>query len=129
MVKRPRGDEQAQADELGKDPGQVGPDSAGQSGDPQRLSSIEDAASESVQELAETDQALEAGIVEGVEDAADHPERPAHTHLEYGRPDDLPPGRGPEELGGPSLMDERAATQSGEMEDVDVENLSDEDVA
>ena len=37
MVHRPRGDEKAQLDELGKDPGQVGPDSAGQSGDPQRL--------------------------------------------------------------------------------------------
>ena len=129
MVKRPRGDEQAQADELGTDPGQVGPDSAGQSGDPQRLSSIEDAASESVQELAETDQALEAGIVEGVEDAADHPERPAHTHLEYGHPDDLPPGRGSEEFGDPSLMDERADTQSDDIKDVDVEDLSDEDVA
>ena len=44
MVKRPRGDEQAQPDELGNDPGQVGPESAGQSGDSQRLSSIADAA-------------------------------------------------------------------------------------
>jgi hypothetical protein len=43
--------------------------------------------------LAETDRALEAPAVEGVEDAADHPERPVHTHLEYGRPDDLPPAR------------------------------------
>jgi hypothetical protein len=30
--------------------------------------------------------------VEGVEDAADHPERPTHTHNDYGRPDDFPPG-------------------------------------
>ena len=79
MVTRRRGDEQARPDELGNDPGQVGPDSAGQSGDPQQLSSNADADSESVQELADTDQALEAGIVEGVEDAADHPERPVHT--------------------------------------------------
>ena len=28
-----------------------------------------------------------------VEDAADHPERPVHTHEEYGRPDDVPPQR------------------------------------
>src|SRR4051794_32128543 len=91
MANRPMGDEQAKLDELGNDPGQVGPDSAGQSGDPQRLSDIEDAVNESVQELANTDQAIEAGIVEGVEDAADHPERPVHTHLEYGRPDDVPP--------------------------------------
>ncbi len=81
MVKRPRGDDRAQLDDLGNDPGQVGPESGGQSGDSQTLSSIADAADESVQELAEDDQALEAGIVEGVEDAADHPERPVHTHL------------------------------------------------
>ena len=84
---------EAQPDELGNDPREVGPDSAGQSGDPQRLSTIEDAADESVAELADTDQALEAASVDGVEDAADHPERPTHTHEEYGRPDDLPPAR------------------------------------
>ena len=87
-------DNQAALDELGKNPGEVGPRSAGQSGDPQRLSSAEDAADESVEELADSDQALEAARVEGVEDAADHPERPAHTHNEYGRPDDVPPERG-----------------------------------
>jgi hypothetical protein len=87
---------EAAPDELGNDPGQVGPDSAGQSGDPQRLSPIADATDESVEELADTDQALEAATVEGVEDAADHPERPVHTHIEYGRPDDLPPERGSE---------------------------------
>jgi hypothetical protein len=48
---------------------------------------------ESVEELADTEQALEAAAVEGVEDAADHPERPVHTHEEYGRPDDVPPKR------------------------------------
>ncbi len=84
---------EAQLDDLGDDPRQVGPDSAGQSGDTQRLSTIADAASESVAELADTDQALEAATVEGLEDAANHPERPVHTHVEYGRPDDLPPAR------------------------------------
>jgi hypothetical protein len=97
MARRARGDEQAQLDELGTDPGQVGPDSAGQSGDPQRLSPVEEVNSESVEELADTDQAVEAAVVEGVEDATDHPERPVHTHLDYGRPDDLPPERGSEE--------------------------------
>jgi hypothetical protein len=87
-------DNQAAPDELGKNPGQVGPRSAGQSGDPQRLSSAEDAVDESVEELADSDQALEAARVEGVQDAADHPERPVHTHNEYGRPDDVPPQRG-----------------------------------
>ena len=86
-------DERAGLDELGRDPGEVGPDSGGQSGDSQRLSSIEEADSESVEELADTDQAIEAAAVEGVEDAAAHPERPVHTHEEYGRPDDSPPRR------------------------------------
>lgn len=88
-----RSDDRARPDDLGSDPGQVGPDSAGQSGDSQELSAIADANEESVEELAETDQALEAAAVEGVEDAADHPERPVHTHEEYGRPDDVPPRR------------------------------------
>jgi len=125
MVHRPRGDEKAQLDELGKDPGQVGPDSAGQSGDPQRLSSIEGSSNESVQELADTDQAIEAGILDGVEDAGDHPERPVHTHLEYGHPDDLPPG----ESADPSLSDDRIGARTRELEDVDVEDLSEEDAA
>jgi hypothetical protein len=88
-----RGNE-AQLDELGNNPGQVGPASAGQSGDTQGLSDIEDASDLSVDELAEEDQAMEAGIVDGVEDAANHPERPTHTHTEYGRPEDFPPERG-----------------------------------
>ena len=124
MVKRPRGDEQAQPDELGKDPGQVGPASAGQSGDPQDLSAVEDASNESVQELADSDQALEADFVDGIEDAADHPERPVHTHLEYGRPDDLPPqGDG---LAHRASNDWRRGGTNGEATDVDVEDLPDE---
>jgi hypothetical protein len=91
MVNPRQGDNEAQLDELGTDTGEVGPDSAGQSGDLQQLSRTEDASDESVEELADEDQALEASIVDGVEDAADHPERPTHTHEEYGRPDDLPP--------------------------------------
>lgn len=89
-------DNEARLDELGNDPRQVGTDSAGQSGDSQRLSIVADATNESVAELADTDQGMEAAIVEGVEDAEDHPERPVHTHEEYGRPDDLPPRRGSE---------------------------------
>ncbi len=86
-------DLEAQLDELGDKPGQVGNRSAGQAGDSQALSSEEDASDESVEELADTEQALEAAAIEGVEDAANHPERPAHTHEEYGRPDDVPPKR------------------------------------
>ncbi len=92
-----KGDLEARPDELGTNPGEVGPESAGQSGDPQELSALEDANEESVEELADTDQALEASSVEGVEDAADHPERPTHTHEEYGRPDDLPPNKNKED--------------------------------
>ena len=92
-----RSDNEAALDDSGNDPGQVGAESGGQTGSVQRLSSIEDADEESVEELSATDQAYEAAAVEGVEDAADHPERPVHTHLEYGRPDDLPPERGDDE--------------------------------
>jgi hypothetical protein len=80
-------------DEPRKDPRQLGPASAGQSGDTQGLSNVEDANNSSVDELVESDQALEAEIVDGVEDAADHPERPTHTHIEYRRPEDVPPER------------------------------------
>jgi hypothetical protein len=43
------------------------------------------------EELADTDQAFESAAVEGIEDTADHPERPAHMHEEYWRPHDVPP--------------------------------------
>jgi hypothetical protein len=84
-------DNQAQLDELGDDPAEVGARSAGQSGSSQGLSEVADSNEESVEELADTDQAYESAAVEGIEDAADHPERPVHTHEEYGRPDDVPP--------------------------------------
>ena len=69
MAKHESRDNEAQPDELGNDPGQVGSDSAGQSGDTQGLSQIADAAAESVEELADTDQAYEAEAIGGVEDA------------------------------------------------------------
>jgi hypothetical protein len=71
----------------------VGSDSAGQSGDTQGLSQEADAADESVEELAETDQPYGAGIVEGVEDAEDHPERPVRSHEDQNRTNDIPPKR------------------------------------
>ena len=86
-----KSDLQAQKDELGSDPREVGRNSAGQSVGAQGLSDQADATEDSVEDLADTDQAIEAATVEGVEDAADHPERPTHTHEEYGRPDDVPP--------------------------------------
>ncbi len=88
-----RRDREAEMDELGTDPGQVGPGSAGQSGDTQGLAEGSEAGSESVEELAEDEQAFEAEVVEGVEDAGDHPERPVRSH-EDPRPvneNELPP--------------------------------------
>jgi len=66
---------------------------AGEAGDTQDLSAVEDVNEESVEELAASGQAMEASVVDGVEDAADHPERPVHTHEDYGRPEDVPPRR------------------------------------
>lgn len=86
-----KGDLEARLDDLGDDPAQVGVDSAGQSGSSLGLSEVRDSNEESVEELADADQAIEAAAVEGVEDAADHPERPTHTHEEYGNPEDVPP--------------------------------------
>jgi hypothetical protein len=93
MVERRDRDEfnEARPDDLGSDPGQVGPDSAGQSGDPQGLSGVGEASEESVKELADTGQALEAEAVEGVECAADRPGKPVRTHEDYPRADDMPP--------------------------------------
>jgi hypothetical protein len=51
------------------------------------------ASDEFVEELAGSEQALEAAAVDEVGDAADHPERPVPTHEEYGRPDDVHPRR------------------------------------
>ena len=75
-------DTDAQTDAPGGDRGQAGPDSAGQSGD----SPIADDAVQSVEELADTGQDYEAGVVQGVEDAAAHPERPVYSHEDQSRP-------------------------------------------
>ena len=57
----------------------LGPSAAGQSGDLQGLSNIADADSESVEELIEEGQALEADAVAGVEDAPDADISEVHT--------------------------------------------------
>jgi len=88
-----KGDLEARLDDLGTDPAQVGPASAGQSGSLQGLSETEDVTEESTEELAESGQDLEASTVDGLEDADDHPERPTHTHEEYGNPEGVPPKR------------------------------------
>ncbi len=50
-------------------PDELGPNSAGQSGDNQQMPNRAEADSESVEELAEEGNAFEADAVEGVEDA------------------------------------------------------------
>ena len=57
----------------------TGPDSAGQSGDTQGLSDVAEAGSESVEELVEEGQSLEAEVISGVEDAPDPDEAELHT--------------------------------------------------
>ncbi len=72
-----------------------GPKTAGQSGDLQGLSAIADADSESVDELLEEGQSLEASIINGVEDAPDADEGPVRTHevLEDDVPEEYDPER------------------------------------
>ena len=61
---------------------------AGQSGDLQGLSDIEEADSESVDELLEEGQGFEAEVIEGVENAPDADRGPVRTHEV--REDDVP---------------------------------------
>jgi hypothetical protein len=59
---------------------ELGPDSAGQSGDNQQISDVADADSESVEELLDEGNAFEAGIVSGVENAKDADVSEVTTH-------------------------------------------------
>ncbi len=68
---------------------ELGPDSAGQSGDIQQISDAPSADSESVEELTEEGNAFEAGVVEGVENAKD-PDFSEVTTREVPE-DDVPP--------------------------------------
>ncbi len=91
---RPENDDRR--DEIGKDSGEAAIESGGQSGDSQGLPQDTEEASVSVEELAESGQAYEAELLEGVEQAADHPERPVRTREDQGRAPELPPIRNPE---------------------------------
>jgi hypothetical protein len=66
-----------------------GTGSAGQSGDTQGLSDHAEAASESVEELAEEGQSFEAEVISGVEDAPDADI--AEVHTKQVPEDDVPP--------------------------------------
>jgi len=69
----------------------AGPDSAGQAGDTLGLSQIADAESESVSELAEEGQSMEAAVVQGVEDAPDADEAEVTTHEQHPEEKQIPP--------------------------------------
>jgi hypothetical protein len=58
----------------------VGPRSAGQSGDLQGISNVESADSESVDELLEEGNAFEATLIKGIQDAPDPDESEVTTH-------------------------------------------------
>jgi transcription termination/antitermination protein NusA len=64
-------------------PDDVGPDSAGQSGDTEGLSQQPDMAPQSVSELVEEEQNVEAAIVSGVENAPPADEAEVTTHDEH----------------------------------------------
>ena len=67
----------------------LGPGSAGQSGDTQGLSDLEEADSESVLELIEEGQSFEAEVISGVENAPDADV--AEVHTKQVPEDDVPP--------------------------------------
>ena len=67
----------------------TGPGSAGQSGDTQGLSDVPEAGGESVEELVEEGQSLEAALISGVEDAPDADV--AEVHTKQVPEDDVPP--------------------------------------
>lgn len=68
------------ADKHKRNPHEVGPDSAGQSGDIQQLTRRPDASNESVEELIEEGNAFEAEAISGAERAADDADAPVKTH-------------------------------------------------
>ena len=70
-------------------PPDVGPESAGQSGDLQGLSGREESENESVRELTEEGQFYEASIVDGVENAPSPDAGPLRPRRRS--EDDLPP--------------------------------------
>ena len=70
---------------------EIGPDSAGQSGDTEGLSQLADADSESVSELVEEGQAFEAEAIAGVENAPPADEAEVTTHETHPDEEQIPP--------------------------------------
>ena len=95
-LRREKPEDDARVGEPADPPEQGGPGSGGQSGDTQGLSQASDAGEETVEELAANGQDYEAGIKQGVDAAADRPERPVPSHERQQRRADASPGREPE---------------------------------
>jgi len=72
-------------------PDGVGPDSAGQSGDTEGLSEIAEAGNESVSELVEEGQDLEAEAISGVENAPNADDAEVTTHERHLDEEQIPP--------------------------------------
>jgi hypothetical protein len=96
VLRREKPEDDARVDAPGDLLEQGGPGSGGLSGDTQGLSQTSDAGEETVEELAAAGQDYEAGIKQGVDAAADHPERPVPSHERQNRRADASPGREPE---------------------------------
>jgi hypothetical protein len=96
MLRREKPEDDARIVRPDDQPAQGGSESGGQSGDTQGLSQTSDAGEETVEELAADGQDYEAGIEQGVEAAADHPERPVPSHDGQERRADASLGREPE---------------------------------
>ena len=78
-MKKKRDDETRTYDVVPASKEGLGPDSAGQSGDTQGLSDVEEADSESVVELLEEGQSYEAEVISGIENAPDADVSEVHT--------------------------------------------------
>ena len=76
-------------DTVSTKPKGVGPGSGGQSGDTQGLSDLEEAGSESVEELVEEGQSFEAEVIAGIENAPDADE--GEVRSRQVPEDDVPP--------------------------------------
>jgi N utilization substance protein A len=72
-------------------PDDVGPDSAGQSGDTEGLSEIAEAGNESVSELVEEGQDLEAEAISGMENAPNADDAEVTTHERHPDEEQIPP--------------------------------------
>jgi hypothetical protein len=83
VAKHESRDNGAQPAEVGRDSRQVVSDCAGQSGGHSRTLANRGCSRRSVEELADIDQACEAEVIGGVEDAADHPEKPVRIKGDF----------------------------------------------